>query len=173
LSQKITLPQRDAIRAYARNITAALQVGEGKKCTCGEYRPEALVPGTKPTECYECERIRLGKATEDQHHVAGKSNNPTTVPVTVNDHRAELSSAQYDWPKATLENGDGSPLLARAACVRGFVDTEIYLIKKLLLPNAEMLEELDAYLRNKLGPKWWENTPLERFVPKPQRDAVS
>jgi hypothetical protein len=91
--------------------------------------------------------------------------------VPVNDHRAELSPAQYDWPKATLETPEGSPLLAGAGGIRGFVDTVIYLIKTLLLPKAEMLEVLDEYLRNKLGPKWWENTPLERFAPKPKRSA--
>jgi hypothetical protein len=105
--------------------------------------------------------------------VAGKANDRTTIPVPVNDHRTELSPAQYDWSKATLENPEGSPLLASAACIRGFVDTVIYLIKALLLPKAEMLEVLDAYLKSKLGPKWWENTPLERFVPKPKRDASS
>jgi hypothetical protein len=171
LREGLTLPPGDPIRAYARKTTAARQVGEGNKCTCGEDRPEALVPGSNPTECYRCERIRLGKAPKDQHHVAGKANNPTVISVPVNDHRAELSPAQYDWPKATLENRDGSPLLARAAGIRGFVDTEIYLIKALLLPNAEMLEILDEDLKNKLGPKWWENTRLAQFAPKPKRDA--
>lgn len=101
----------------------------------------------------------------DDHHVAGKPNDPTTVPVPVNDHRAELSTAQYDWPKQTRENPDSSPLLRAAACVRGFVDYIIYLLKKMLLWIPEMLENLHAYLREKLGPKWWINTPLEQFAP--------
>lgn len=105
--------------------------------------------------------------------MAGKANNPATVSVPVNDHCAELNPAQYDWPKRTLENNEGSPLLAGAGGIRGFVDMEVYLIKKFLLPNAEVLEELDEYLRVKLGPQWWKDTPLERFAPKPKRDAVS
>jgi hypothetical protein len=51
----------------------------------------------------------------DAHHVAGKANSPITVPVPVNDHRACLSVAQADWPKSTLMNAHGSPLLAAAA----------------------------------------------------------
>lgn len=59
----------------------------------------------------------------DDHHVFGKANDPTTiVTVPANDHRAELSVAQQDWPKKTPENPDGSPLLAAAARIRGFVD---------------------------------------------------
>jgi hypothetical protein len=154
LAEGVKIPPRDPIRAYARKTTAARRVGEGKKCACGEDRPEALAPNSNPTECFECERIRFGKSTEDDHHVAGKANDRTTIPVPVNDHRTELSPAQYDWSKATLENPEGSPLLASAACIRGFVDTVIYLIKALLLPKAEMLEVLDAYLKSKLGPKW-------------------
>jgi len=164
---------RDPIRAHARKKTAARRLGEGKKCSCGEDRPEALLAGTKPTICATCQRARNRMTTEDQHHVAGEANDPTTIPVPVNDHRARLSVDQYDWPRATLQNPEGSPLLAGAACIRGFVDTVIYLIQRLLLPKAEMLEILDAYLKDKLGARWWENTPLAQFAPKPKRDAIS
>ncbi len=102
----------------------------------------------------------------DNHHVAGRANSPITTPVPVNDHRAVLSSAQHDWAKEMLENSSGSPLLARAACVRGFVDTNTYLVDKLLLPHAEFCELLDSMLAEKLGPEWWLNTNLERFAPK-------
>ena len=40
----------------------------------------------------------------DEHHPAGRANDPTTTPVPVNDHCAELNPAQEDWPKETLEN---------------------------------------------------------------------
>lgn len=102
----------------------------------------------------------------DNHHPAGDANDPTTTPIPVNDHSAELSVSQYDWPKRTLENPDGSPLLARAACIRGYMDTNGYLSEKLLMPNPEFLELLDAFLREKFGEKWWTNTELEKFVPK-------
>jgi hypothetical protein len=168
---KMPVP-RNPIRAHTRKTIAARRVGEGNKCSCGEDRPEALLPGRKPTICAKCERTKRKVVTEDRHHVAGKANDPTTIRVPANDHRARLSVDQYDWPRPTLENPDGSPLLASAACIRGFVDTMLYLIEKILLPKAETLETLDAYLKNTLGPKWWENSPLVHFAPKPKRDGT-
>jgi hypothetical protein len=103
----------------------------------------------------------------DDHHVFGKANDlTTTIPLPVNDHRAELSAAQKDWPDRTLQNPDGSPLLAGAARVRGFVDTIVYLIERGLLWIAEMLEALDEFLVEKLGATWWRGTPLAQFAPK-------
>ena len=102
----------------------------------------------------------------DDHHVAMRANNPATMPVPVNDHRAELSVAQYEWPKKTRENPDGSPLIAAAGCIRGFMDCLFYLIETFLHWSAEMLEELDSYLIERLGPQWWLATPLKRFAPK-------
>jgi len=102
----------------------------------------------------------------DRHHPAGKANNPATVAIPVNGHRADLSVAQYDWPKETWENPLGSPLLAGAASIRGFCDTITYLIDELLLWIARMLEALDEYLKKRLGPEWWRGTKLEQFKPK-------
>jgi len=84
----------------------------------------------------------------------------------VNDHRAWLSVAQADWRREVLENPDRSPLLAGAACIRGFSDTIVYLVEELLLWIADMLEKLDAFLAKEIGPKWWVKTELERFEPK-------
>ena len=160
------IPQRDPAAAHGRKVRAARRVGLNSQCACGEKRPEALIAGSKPIMCAACKRIKEGKKTLDNHHITGKANSPMTIPVSVNDHRAELSVAQDDWPKETLENPDASPLLAGAARIRGFVDTIIYLIKKLLLWGAEMLETLDGFLAERLGPKWWCGTPLEQFAPK-------
>ena len=88
------------------------------------------------------------------------------VPVPANDHCAELNVAQYDWPKRTRENPDGSPFLAAAGCIRGFIDYIHYLIEKGVAWIVELLEAADAYLRTKLGPKWWVGTPLEQFAPQ-------
>lgn len=159
------LRQRDPIGAFQRKATAARRIGGDKQCACGESRPEALVAGSKPTTCAACLRKKRGHTTSDDHHVAAKANSPVTIPVPVNDHRARLSVAQQDWPKQTRENPDGSPLLAAAGCIRGFIDTVFYLVEKLLLWVAEMLEKLNAYLVRKLGPKWWLNTELEQFNP--------
>ena len=158
-------PQRDPSAAYAREVIAARRVGD-RKCACGEGRPKTLIPKSDPITCHECQRKKQGKTIMDNHHPAGEANDPTTTPIPVNDHRAGLSVAQYDWPKKTLENPDSSPLLARAACIRGFVDTNQYLIEKLLLPGPEFYELLDALLTEKFGTKWWANTELEKFVPR-------
>jgi hypothetical protein len=113
--------------------------------------------------CAACKRKEKGQKPMDDHHVAGVSNHPATIPVPVNDHRADLNEAQRDWPKLTLENPKGSPFLAAAACIRGFVDTVIHLMKKLLLWIAEMLEKADAYMVSKFGEKWWVKTPMSQF----------
>ncbi len=162
----LNLPKRDPEAAYARKRKAARRVGLNAKCACGESRPEALIPGSKPTICAECQRKRDRMSTTDDHHVAAEANSPETVPTPVNDHRADLSVAQHDWSKRTLENSDGSPFLRVAACVRGFMDYVIYLVRKFLHWIPEMLEAADAFLTEKLGPKWWIGTPLEQFAPK-------
>ena len=116
----------------------------------------------------ECNRKKKGMKITDNHHVAGAANSAVTITLPVNDHVAELTTAQHDWPKLTLENPDGSPLLAGAAWIRGFIDTVLHLIKQGLLWVADMLEKADAFLIEALGPKWWLKTPLAEFVPRQQ-----
>lgn len=163
----------DPTGAHRRKAIAARRVGVGARCACGEDRPEALIAGTNPIICAACQRSSKGRIAMDQHHFGGRANNPATIPITVNDHRAILSVAQAEWPKSTLANTEGSPLLAGAACVRGFVDTALYLIEKGLLWLADMLEKLDQVLIRKLGPRWWMNTEVEQFAPKKKPDAKS
>jgi len=167
------LPSLDPSGVYRRKAVAKRRVGLGSRCECGEDRPEALIVGTKPRICAACKRIKSGQTTTDRHHFAGRTNNPTTIPVPVNDHRASLSTAQKDWPKATLNNSLGSPLLAAAACLRGFVDTVLYLIEDGLIWIAEMLEKLDELLMRKSGPRWWLNSEIEQFAPKSKSNGSS
>jgi len=165
-------PTCDPARVYRRKAVAARNVGAGARCSCGEDRPPALIAGSNPTICAECQRAWNKRAPMDDHHFAGRANNPATISVPVNDHRAVLSAAQMEWPKSTLSNPERSPLLAGAACVRGFIDTILYLIEKGLLWLAEMLEQLDEVLLNKLGPEWWANTKIERFGPKKKKPSA-
>jgi hypothetical protein len=161
-------PLRDPGAALQRKAIAARRVGVGTRCACGETRPLALIPGSKPMICAECQRKKKGNKTMDDHHPFGKANDlTTTVPIPVNDHRAELNEAQNDWPTKTLQNPDGSPFLAGAARIRGFIDTVLYLIERGLLWVADMLERADAWATAKLGPKYWVGTPLESFCSKP------
>ena len=159
-------PRLDPSGAHRRKVVATRRVGVGARCSCGEDRPEALIAGSSPTICGACQRAEKGRTTIDQHHFAGRSNNPATIPIPVNDHRGILSVAQAEWPKSTLTNTEGSPLLAGAACLRGCIDTILYLIEKGLLWLADMLEKLDEVLKKKLGPRWWANTEIEQFAPK-------
>ena len=161
----IQLPQNDPIGAHQRKSKAARRNGPGRQCACGEARPEALIPRSKPAECAACQRKRLGHKPTDDHHVGEKPNSPITIQAPVNDHRANLSVTQQDWPKKTRENPEGSPLIAAAGCVRGFVDTVVYLVENLLLWIADLLETADAYLAKKLGSKWWVGTELEQWAP--------
>lgn len=160
------LPTRDPIAAHQRQTIARRRVGEDAQCACGESRPEALLSGSKPAICAACDRKKRGKGPLDRHHVAGKSNSPATIPVAVNDHRARLSTDQYDWPRETLENPKGSPLRAAAASLRGYSDTSAYLVEKFVLGNPEMLETLDKFLIEKLGQQWWVGTPMEQYARK-------
>ena len=137
-----TIPPRDPIRANQRRAVAARRVGEKARCACGEARPEALIAGSNPVICAQGRRQEQGKCIMDKHHVAGKANSPITITVPVNDHRARLSPNQYDWPKPTLENPNASQLLAAAASIRGFIDTNLYLSEKLLEGVPELLEQL-------------------------------
>jgi hypothetical protein len=102
----------------------------------------------------------------DNHHIAGTANSPITISIPANDHRSQLSADQHDWPKETLENRSGSPLLRAAACIRGFHDTMLYLADRFLDWIADLLETLDSYLQERLGLGWWRNTPVADAVPE-------
>ena len=159
-------PTRDPIRAYQRDVVAGRRVPENAQCACGESRLRALIRGSDPVICARCDRLAKGRATLDSHHVAGQANSPVKIPISVNDHRARLSADQYEWPKETLENPNGSPLHAAAARIRGFDDVLYYLIENLQLGTPEVLEELDSFLVEQLGPEWWKGTPLEKYAPR-------
>lgn len=160
------IPQCDPSAAYARKAIAARKKGVGSRCKCGEARPEALIRQKNRVICHKCKRKEKGMKTKDNHHFAGQANSPITVPVPVNDHCAELTPGQQDWPKKTLENPNGSPVLAAAACVRGFVDTVVHLIEKGLHWVADMLEKLDAWLVQEMGETWWVGSPIAQFAPR-------
>lgn len=162
--------ERDPISDFRRRAEAARRIG-GRHCACGESRPEALIAGSSPTTCAACSRKKRGLSTVDGHHPAGRANSPVRISIPVNDHRAVLSPAQYDWPTETWENRDASPVLAGAGCVRGYLDTNTYLTDGLLVWVAKLLETLDEVLRDRLGPRWWVGTDLEQFAPKRKKEG--
>jgi hypothetical protein len=162
----ITVKQRDPEAAYRRRTVAQRRAGVNAKCHCGEARPEALIRVKTGVICHACKRKQNGKTTKDKHHFAMKANSPVTISTPVNDHVADLNAAQQDWPKQTRENPESSPFIAAAACIRGFIDTIVYLINKGLHWIADMLEMADAHLTERLGKQWWKNTELQKFAPK-------
>ena len=160
-------PPRDPVASFEREARAVRRVGQSSRChLCGEDRPLALIPGSKPLICAACQRKKLGHSLLDNHHPAGEANDPTTTPILVNDHRAILSPEQYEWPQETWDNPLGSPILASAACIRGYCETDSYLVASLLIPKVEMLEALEVFLKEQLGSEWWIGTEMDRFAPK-------
>lgn len=133
----------DPIRAHQRKTVAARRTGENARCACGEERPEALISGSAPIACAECQRRSKGQSTLDWHHVAGRANSPMTIRVPVNAHRSELSTDQQDtWPPETLRNPEGLQTLKAAACIRGFLKTCDFLMDEFLRPLPALLERL-------------------------------
>jgi len=154
-------------RVAARRAIAQRRVGRNARCCCGESRPEALIRATGPTRCAECQREAAGRPTIDEHHVAGQNNSPVTIPVSANDHRAELSVMQMDWPRVFRENPERDPIIAVAASLRGATDVILFVIEKCVDTAIALLEALAEYLTRRFGSQWWRGTTIERFAPRP------
>lgn len=107
--------------------------------------------------CANCRAAYRGKGPSEAHHVMGQHNSEFTVSITPNDH-AVLSDYQYDWPKETLRNPNGSPLRIIAALLRGWLDL-LSLVTQHALSWIGFLEDLDQYLANTLGFTWWTGLP--------------
>ena len=161
------IPSREnPVEHFVRREQAERRVGVDAQCaSCGENRADALIVGSAPTTCVQCHRTRKGHRTVDLHHVAGAANDSTTIPVSVNDHVADLSERQRDWPRETLENPHGCPLLRAAACIRGAVDILYYTVERSVMWVVGVIESLSAWLSATYGPSWFRGTPLEQFAP--------
>src|SRR5712692_10828992 len=144
-------PLRSPSDTHRRQAIAERRIG-ARQCGCGEARPQALIAGSRPLVCAACQRANNGQSTEDDHHIAGAANDETTISVPVNDHRADLTIAQSDWPKATLQNSEGSPLLAGAACIRE---------PKLLDPTPSERIERDLHNISRNQIEWWLQLTLD------------
>lgn len=157
---------KDDLKREMRKEAAYERLGTRQpRCSgCGELDPVALQGAHPDITCYECAARRLGRSGSEQHHVAGHNNSPTTVAIPGNDHRV-LSGMQRDWPEGTLRNPDGSPLLAAAAAIRGWLDMLLLIVQRTVGPVPVFLEALDGALRKKLGDRWWENLELEGVAP--------
>ena len=161
------MPRRsnDPIKAGVRKAKAQRRVGQGAACTqCGESRPEALVARSRPKLCQQCYQLNRGMKKTHGHHVGGKANSPVTLEVPANDHRATLSEAQREWPPKTLQNPDGSPLIALAATLRGVADFVGELVVQFMRSLADAAEQIDTWLRERYG-LWWKDGPFDGWQP--------
>lgn len=147
---------RDPVAAWLRATRAQRRVGVKAACAlCGERRPYALIAGRVPPCCFRCERLAHGRSPYELNHPFGQRNSDLTIRCPINDHRAVLSVAQYNWPPETLENPAGDPFLAAAARFRGLHDNFEYMLAD-CVREAERLEQLSATMRQKYGERWWE-----------------
>jgi hypothetical protein len=122
---------------------------------CDEICPFMLTGADPAIRCYEHELLRLRRPWLEEHHPFGRHNHAAKFAMPGNDHRV-LSEFQYAWPRETLRNPDGSPLLQAAALVRGYLDL-LYLVMVLTAVVPVLLEQLDAYLRLRLDERWWDD----------------
>lgn len=123
---------------------------------CLESRPEALTGVYPRILCYEHAALGAGRAPSEAQHPQGESNDPTaTVSVAGNDHRV-WDDPKRDWPRRTLRNPDGSPLLKIAAALRSLLDFLRLLLARLIGWAPPFLEWLDEALRARFGTRWWE-----------------
>lgn len=156
-------PSNDPIRKAGREAKAQRRAGIGALCSdCG--RADALVARSRPKRCEECYARARGIRATQGHHLGAEANSPVMVEIPTNSHR-RLNESQYEWPPITLRNCEGSPLLAVAGMLRGSCDFVVELIVRLIEQCAELLEDLDSWLRERLG-KWWEGTEFEGWQPQ-------
>lgn len=144
----------------ARREARLRQLGtRGPRCiTCAESDPFALTLTPDGLRCYECQALAAGRSWIERQHPAGRRNHQATVPIPGNDHRV-IDDHKHDWPRDTLRNPDGSPLLRAAACLRGWLDTLRVIIDRTVGWIPPFLEQLDRWLAERLGPGWWHQLP--------------
>ncbi len=125
---------------------------------CAETDPFALTGVDPHILCAEHRADAEGRSWIEGHHVAGRANDPSHVRgIPANDHSVMTLSYQVEWPRETLRNPDGSPLLRAAAAVRGWLDELRLVIERTVGWVPELLERLDAWLREQKGPRWWDD----------------
>jgi len=122
---------------------------------CSETDPFALT-GVHPNElCEEHLADAMHERWVEEHHLAGAANHPTAAAIPANDHARITHGYQKQWPRETLRNTEGSPLLCAAAAIRGWMDVLRLMLDRTIAWIPAFLETLDAWLLDLLGPGWW------------------
>ena len=142
---------RDPVKAWARTMRAQRRAGEEWACSsCKEDRPHAKFAEV----CFECERLARGREPLEDHHVFGRANGKALLRVPVNDHRAELSVAQYSWPPDTLSNPRDCLLREAAARLRGRADLLKYMIEDSIACAERLERQCATQCQHKHGGKY-------------------
>jgi hypothetical protein len=129
------------------------------RCTeCPESDPFALTLTSDGLRCYECLALEAGRSWTERQHPAGRRNHLATVLIPGNDHRV-VDDHKHDWPRNTLRNPNGSPLLRAAACLRGWLDTLQLVVDRTVGWIPPFLEQLDHWRTDQLGRGWWQQMP--------------
>ena len=156
----------DPMKAAARRSRSQRRVGQGAACTqCGESRPEALVARSRPKLCQECYQRKRGMKTT---HASSPGRQSQLAA-----HRR--GSREQTSRRSARRNTSGRQKRCRtrtalrcspiAAALRGAADLIEELVVRWIRSCAEMLEKLDAWLRERHG-KWWEGSPFEGWQPE-------
>ena len=125
-----------------------------------EHRCCPIEPAPALLTCY----ARQGREDAGEgHHIAARANSPVIIKVPINDHRP-LSEAQYEWPPSTVQNPDGSPLIALAGSLRGMADLLGELFVRFMHALADLAENVDGWLRDRHG-LWWKGTEFDGWQP--------
>lgn len=142
----------DRLRSLGRRHPQCSHVG------CEETDPFALTGVDPHILCAEHRADAEGRSWTQGHHVPGRANDPADIrSLPANDHSAVTLRYQAEWPRETLRNPDGSPLLRAAAAIRGWLDVLRLILERTVGWVPELLERLDAWLRERLGPRWWDD----------------
>ncbi len=70
---------------------------EGAVCDCGERRAFLFVARSRPTRCYECDRVAHGLDPCEGHHLGGKPSRYEPVPIPGNLHRILSDLQAVGW----------------------------------------------------------------------------
>lgn len=150
---------QEAIDRAAREATRRRVLGAGDRCPrCGWQGLAALTKAAHGVLCYECRCAEQGRATVEEHHHAGRANDPATIGVPGNLHR-ELSERQREWPPEVRSNAQRDPLLWVAGAALSLRD-HLALALDWVGRVALWLVALAAALRERFGARWWEELGL-------------
>ncbi len=131
------------------------RLGFNPRCSsCGEDDPLKLQSVGGRILCGECRLIAEGKEPFEDHHPAGRRNDPFTVRIPANDHLV-LTDMQEDWPKETRLNPNGDFLHEDAARDRAIHNALIHRAEE-AESRAEVKEALAEFLKALRGPDWWK-----------------